>query len=88
MNKVLTIALALMLSFTTVYAGDDHHTFELARDTEPESGGGDNNQHKYMFLSRCGLRHILETDHELNADEKAYWQGYFDNLCPENVYYL
>ena len=40
MRKLFVIAFALMFSFTSAFAGDDHHDRELNRNEEPGTGGG------------------------------------------------
>lgn len=89
MKNILTIVFVWFFSFTSAFAGNDNQTRELARTTESDIGGGiDGNQYQYYFVSICRTTHLLKIDHKLNEEEKAYWQGYYNGLCPKDIYYL
>ena len=89
MKKILLILFASVFSFTSAFARDDNHRPELARDTEPEVGGEVGGSHyRYLFVSYCGLHYSLTVDHKLSDDDIAYWRGYYDGLCPKNIYYI
>lgn len=82
MKKLFVIAFALMSSFTSAFAGDDHHNLELARDTESDSGnGGEGGLVCNMFFSICGKYYEYYSNRMLTSREFNYLQGWYDALC-------
>ena len=95
MKKLFFIAFALMLSFTTAFAECRNYPKDQPfAELEPDSGSGDEggkgggSYYQYRFVSYCGLCYVLTIDHKLSESENAYWQGYYDGLCPKNLFYL
>ena len=68
MKKLFFIAFALMLSFSTAFAGGDNHRPELARNEEPDAGGGGGGTGGFIvivFRGWCGQAHVQKVyDHE------------------------
>lgn len=82
MKKLFIIAFTLMFSFNSVYAGDDHHTPELARDTEPDTGNGNDSNTIYnLFISKCNITYIYISNRLLTNAEYNYLQGWYDAQC-------
>ncbi|WP_143058323.1 hypothetical protein [Prevotella sp. khp7] len=76
MKKLFFIAFALMLSFTSAFAGDDHQTRELNRNEEPDAGGGGGGTageiYVIVFKGWCGKAHVEGIfDHDPSSWETA-----------------
>ena len=80
MKKLFFIAFALMLSFSTAFAGGDNHRPELARDTEPDTGDGNGTVYN-LFISKCGKIYTYPSSRMLTSKEFNYLQGWYDAQC-------
>ncbi len=86
MKKLFFIAFALMFSFTSAFAGDDHQTRELNRNEEPDAGGGGGGtaRETYVVVYRgwCGkARYQVIYDHEPSWWDNLINKWYADNTC-------